>query len=188
MKKSILITLSLLVCMTHMSAQDSLLLENDGDMDVSNMLDLENPRSLYRCGINGSVIFNGFLCWGYGLDYFFTPNISAEINVGVLADRHMDHYYDIGFKYWFDNKYSRNRFSPFLGLAYQKHGFVFDGEIYDGVVVMDIDSYAMVKVPFGAGYFGKNGFFTSIQLSVGDLLSFRLAYLEATLKVGWRFK
>ncbi|HOG05863.1 MAG TPA: hypothetical protein PK978_06475, partial [Paludibacter sp.] len=67
-------------------------------------------------------------------------------------------------------------------------GFVFDGEIYDGVVVMDIDNYTMIKVPFGAGYFGKNGFFTSIQLSMGDLLSFRLAYLEAALKVGWRFK
>ncbi|OQB29288.1 MAG: hypothetical protein BWY08_01930 [Bacteroidetes bacterium ADurb.Bin174] len=187
MKKTISIILSLLVYITNMSAQDSLQLEKNRNIDVSNMLDFENPRSLYRYGISSSVIFNGFLCWGYGLDYFITPNISAEINVGVLADRHMDHYYDIGFKYWFDNKYSKNRFSPFLGLAYQKHGFVFDGEIYDGVV-MDIDSYAVVKVPFGAGYFGRNGFFTSIQFSVGDLLSFRLAYLEATLKVGWRFK
>jgi len=188
MKKSILIILSLLVCITHMSAQDSLLLEKNKDVDVTNMLDFENPKSLYRYGISSSVIFNGFLCWGYGLDYFFTQNISSEINAGILSDRHMDHYYDIGFKYWFDNKYSKNKFSPFVGLAYQKHGFALDGNNYDGVFVMEIDSYAMIKVPFGAGYFGRNGFFTSIQFSVGDLLSFRLAYLEATLKVGWRFK
>ena len=117
---------------------------------VVDLLTSQNPRSIYPFGISAGISLIAFEGEGGmftgGLDYFFTPNLSAEMNFGT--DGESDLYYSLGGKYWFADKYSKSRFSPFTGLLYGgQYGINF------------------WEVPVGISYISKHGFQTSLHLS-----------------------
>lgn len=147
---------------------------NDGKVDL---LSSQNPRSIFPLGINGGISLLGFTS---SIDYLFTPNISAEINIGGLS-HYVKYTYSFGGKYWFSNKYSNSGFSPFAGLLYGGIGLLIDGDKIMG---------NFCEVPIGISYFTKFGLQTSLQLSY--LQFFHNEFSEGVpnieFKIGWRFK
>lgn len=147
----------------------------NGEVDL---LSSRNPRSIFPLGINGGVSlvaseYEGGGMFTGGIDYLFTPNISAGINLGSGGES--DFYYSFGGKYWIANKYSKSGFSPFAGLLY--------GGIY---------GLNFWEIPVGISYITKLGFQSSFHLSYIQLINGTLNYetnrLNAELRIGWRFK
>lgn len=147
----------------------------NGEVDL---LSSQNPRSIYPLGISGGVSlvtskYDGGGMFTGGLDYLFTPNLSAEINLGSGGE--YDFYYSFGGRYWLANKYSKSGFSPFTGLLY---GGQFGLNFWE--------------VPAGISYITKFGLQTSFHLSylhyINGLVNYETSRLNAELRIGWRFK
>ncbi len=147
---------------------------DNGDVDL---LSSKNPRSLFPLGISAGISLvasenEGGMFTG-GIDYLFTPNLSAEINIGSGGES--DFYYSFGGKYWLANKYSTSGFSPFTGLLY--------GEQY---------GINFWEVPAGVSYIARFGFQTSFHLSyiryINGWVNYDTSRLNAELRIGWRFK
>ncbi len=144
-----------------------------GGIDLLSSL---NPRSTKPLGISAGISFiasesEGGMFTG-GLDYFFTPNLSAEINMGTDGDSDM--YYSFGGKYWFASNYSKSSFSPFTGLLYGgQYGVNF------------------WEVPIGISYISKIGLQSSFHFSylnyIDAIVFGTTNRLNAELRVGWRF-
>ncbi|HOS46799.1 MAG TPA: hypothetical protein PLQ69_10015 [Paludibacter sp.] len=178
MKKSILIILSLLVCIAHMNAQDSLLLEKGENIDILNMSDFENPRKNYPFGINagiGTRMEDAIILYTVSADYLISPNISAEVNYGkgmdIVYKKFVLNYYTIGGKYWTSNKYSKSGFSGFIGLFY---GGGYGSNIFE--------------IPVGVNYIFKAGLQTSFQLCYTYHPQLRHGVPNLEFRIGWRFK
>jgi hypothetical protein len=157
---------------------------DNGEVDL---LSSQNPRSIFPLGINAGV--NIFEVVSGGIDYLFTPNISAEINIGGSFRYVNYYYYSFGGKYWFANKYSKSGFSPFLGLFYTK-SWARDEE-YMWVNKPEWSSYNYVEAPIGVSYITKFGFQTSLQLDsyLGyDSNRFKINVSFFEFRIGWRFK
>lgn len=146
----------------------------NGDVDLLSSL---NPRYKFPVGISAGLSLiasesEGGMFTG-GVDYFFTPNIAAEVNFGTSGED--DVYYSFGTKYWFASKYSKSAFSPYAGLLIGgQYGVNF------------------WEVPVGLSYISKIGFQTSLQLShlkyIDVLVDGETSSLNLELRIGWRFK
>ena len=116
---------------------------------------------------DGGGMFTG------SMDYFFTPNLSAEINFGFGGEDESDVYYSAGCKYWFANKYSRNGFSPFTGLLI---GNQFNTNFWE--------------IPLGISYITKFGLQTSVHLGYMHFVTppvYNISRLNTEVRIGWRF-
>jgi hypothetical protein len=140
---------------------------SNGEIGISNA---QNPRSKYPFGINGGIgIFGVTGIFTGGIDYFVTPNLSAEISIGKKIVPAF--FYSLGGKYWFANKYHISGFSPFVGLLYG--GF---------------ESQNFLEIPAGISHISKSGFQTSLQLSYAYFPHDQNNVLKIEFRLGWRFK
>ncbi len=171
----------------------------NGEVDL---LSSQNPRSLFPLGINvgGDFFFINTSLFTYpifngSIDYLFTPNISAEANYrSMLTDFYPAFsLFSIGGKYWFANKYSKNGFSPFVGLFFTQWRSKNDEErVLDFHEPVWLNKY-LPEVPIGISYINKSGFQSSLQLNCflgynnkNDELQKVTGFIE--FRVGWRFK
>jgi hypothetical protein len=153
----------------------------NGEVDL---LSSQNPRSIFPLGVNvgAELLLFRLLLFNGSIDYLFTPKISAEINYrSMLTESYPAFsFISIGGKYWFANKYSKNGFSPYVGLFFTQWKSKNDEER-----VLDFHEplwlYINIpEIPIGISYINKSGFQTSFQMS--------LPLLCAEFRVGWRFK
>lgn len=144
----------------------------NGDVDL---LSSQNPRSMFPLGIHAAEnlsLNRQFLI--VGIDYFFNPNISAELNIGGFTGYLQNNFiYSFGGKVWLAGKYSKSGFSPFTGLLY-------------GENVSD----KFFEVPVGISYIAKFGLQTSLQLNlIKNINSLKyLMDINLEFRLGWRFK
>jgi len=147
----------------------------NGDIDY---LSSKNPRCLHPFGLSGGISLvmteeDGGGMFTGSMDYFFTPNLSAEINFGFGGEDESDVYYSAGCKYWFADKYSRNGFSPFTGLLI---GNQFNTNFWE--------------IPLGISYITKFGLQTSVHLGYMHFVTppvYNISRLNAEVRIGWRF-
>lgn len=145
---------------------------SNGEVDL---LSLQNPRSIYPLGIHVSTYtYDYTIHLTGGIDYFFNPKISAELNFGSFTKYYRTYFiYTYGGKYWLSRRYGKSGFSPFIGLFYGEN-------TYDN----------FFEVPIGISYIAKFGLQTSLQLDLiknineGNYLS----AVDIELRLGWRFK
>ena len=148
----------------------------NGDIDY---LSSKNPRCMHPFGLSGGISLylsdsDAGGMFTTNMDYFFTPNMSAEINLGTNGNDFIDFYYSVGSKYWFADKYSRSGFSPFTGLLV--------GGQY-GVNFWEI--------PLGVSYITKFGLQTSLHFSYMHFITSSvyndISRLNGEVRIGWRF-
>jgi hypothetical protein len=146
-------------------------------------LSSQNPRHEFPLGVNvGADFFLFRPLFNGGVDYLFTPNLSAEINYRSMLTNNYPAFslFSIGGKYWFANKYSKSGFSPFVGLFFTQWRQKNDE---DTIILENKPEWSVInltEVPLGISYITKSGFQTSFQIS--------LPLLCLEFRVGWRFK
>ena len=140
---------------------------------VIDLMGYENPRKNRPFGLSfGSTLplseFEGGLYTG-SLDYFITPQINVELNVGLdLTDRY---YYSVGSRFHLNSNHSRKRITPFIGvLAGSDTGISF------------------VQIPIGLSYISNFGLQSSLSFNQMQYLisTYQSVFLE--FRLGWRFK
>ncbi len=148
-----------------------------GDVDL---LSSRNPRSIFPLGISAvsGIRREDAIMFGGCIDYFLTPNISIELNIGRDLDLVHDGdvpflYFLLGGKYWFASKKSKNGFSPFTGLSC---GYT------------SRYSISILEIPVGVSYITKFGLQTSLQLSYAYYPRFKEVLPGIEFKLGWRLK
>ena len=155
---------------------------NNGKVDL---LSSQNPRCVFPLGVNvgAELMLFHLVLFNASVDYLFTPNISAEINYRSKLTAYYPpvfSLFSIGGKYWFSNKYSKNGFSPYVGLFFTRWRTRndIDDILWFNKPIWSI-SY-LPEVPLGISYISKYGLQTSFQMS--------LPLFCTEFRVGWRFK
>lgn len=145
----------------------------------------QNPREMFPLGISGTIApkdYRTFL-FGISIDYLFTPNISAEFNLGDMIYMSQQvapafRVLSLGSKYWFANKHDARYLSPFLGL--------FFGSFFPYDSPPRSPSF-FAEFPVGISYIVRSGFQATLQL--GYLYyNFSSGIPSVEFRLGWRFK
>ena len=165
--KKLLIVLLTFLCICNLNAQN------------------ENPRSKFPLGINvGVTAFNimdpeflleSVLLRG-GVDYLFTPHISAETSIGIELDE-LSWVYSFGGKYWFAGKHRKSGVSPFVGL------------LVSGIISGVEGGFYYLDIPIGISYIAPSGLQASLQANCMLYYdSYFFVWPTLELRLGWRFK
>jgi len=136
---------------------------------IVDMLGYQSPRMKHRLGLStGISLFTdeGGMYTG-SLDYFASPNINLELNLGGSGTT--EYYSSFGSKLYLANKNSTSGFSPFVGVLYGNES-----------------GYSFFEVPVGLSYITKFGFQTSLQLSALDYLDYTYQSAHIEWRIGWR--
>jgi hypothetical protein len=137
------------------------------------LMGYENPRKNRPFGLSFGTIFplseiERSLYTGT-LDYFITPQIDVELNVGLdLSD---SYYYSVGSRFHLNSNYSKKRITPFIGIL---------AGSYTGI--------SFVQLPIGLSYISNFGLQSSLSFNQLQYLisTYQLVFLE--FRLGWRFK
>ncbi|MDR2886770.1 MAG: hypothetical protein LBV26_02025 [Bacteroidales bacterium] len=130
----------------------------------------QNPRKEKPFGISmGGVTwpFAGGLISTYTMDYFITPQVSAEINAG--NDLQQVLYFSAGVRAHVNSGWSVRRLTPFAGALF---GYEYGNEF--------------VQIPLGVNYMHRTGI--NVSLSVNELIFSNSSQTTVELRGGWRFK
>jgi len=122
---------------------------------VVELMGNQNPRKSSPLGVSiggGKWISSSGLMFTSTMDYFITPQIDAEVNVG--ADSHQLFYLSGGMRLHINSDYSDNRLTPFTGALF---GYEYGKEF--------------VQIPLGVNYIYKLSKFNfNFSLSVNELI------------------
>lgn len=142
---------------------------NNGIID---QLGYQNPRNLRPLGISAGGAFapvgkNGF--FSTTIDYFVTPQVDLEINIGTSDPTSYGVYFAAGSRFHINSSNSEKRLTPFTGLLV--------GSNYgDG----------FIQIPGGLNYLAGSGINGS--LSLNEMIGFNswlVTFVE--IRIGWRF-
>jgi len=132
----------------------------------------QNPRYFRPIGISVGLTASVLDEYGFyimNLDYFITPQIDLQINIGSEIEG--GSYYSVGSKFHFNRDYSTTKFTP-----------------YTGFLVGASTGTGFIQIPLGVNYLGKKGF--NASLSISEMFypeqSWQETMLELTL--GWKFR
>ena len=139
---------------------------------IIDLLGNQNPRKYRPFGINAGMALEpsrGGGMFSSTMDYFITPQIDMEINVGMV-DLSSGVYFSAGSRVHLNSINSNKKLTPFAGLLF---GSNFGDEF--------------CQIPIGVNYLTNLGI--NASLSVNEMIGFnswQTTFIE--LRVGWRFK
>jgi len=130
----------------------------------------QNPRKAKPFGLSiggAKWLSSTGLMFTSTMDYFFTPQIDMEINMG--ADSQQILYLSAGPRLHINSNYSENRITPFTGALF---GYEYDNEF--------------IQIPLGVNYIHKTGI--NVSLSVNEMIFSNQYQTTLEIRGGWRFK
>jgi hypothetical protein len=130
----------------------------------------QNPRKSKPFGISiggAKWISSSGLMFTSTMDYFITPQIDMEINIG--ADSYQLFYLSAGSRIHVNSNYSDNKITPFTGALF---GYEYGKEF--------------VQIPLGINYIYRSGIFAS--LSINEMFFSNEYQTTVEIRGGWRFK
>lgn len=140
---------------------------------TTDLMGNQNPRKEKPFGISiggGKWISSSGLMFTSTMDYFITPQIDAEVNVG--ADSQQLFYISGGMRLHVNSNYSDNRLTPFTGALF---GYEYGKEF--------------VQIPLGVNYIYKlSKFNLNFSLSVNELIFSNEYQTTIEFRGGLRFK
>jgi hypothetical protein len=140
---------------------------------VVDLMGNQNPRKASPFGVSiggGKWISSSGLMFTSTLDYYITPQIDAEVNIG--ADSQQLFYISGGMRLHINSNYSDNRLTPFTGALF---GYEYGKEF--------------VQIPLGVNYIyrlSKLNF--NFSLSVNELIFSNEYQTIIEFRGGFRFK
>jgi hypothetical protein len=130
----------------------------------------QNPRKNKPFGISiGGVkwLSSSGLMFTSTMDYFITPQIDMEINIG--ADSYQLFYFSAGGRIHINSNYSDNKITPFTGALF---GYEYGKEF--------------IQIPIGINYIHSSGI--NASLSINEMFFSNEYQTTIELRGGWRFK
>jgi hypothetical protein len=134
------------------------------------LMDNQNPRKSkpFAISIGGAKwISSSGLMFTSTMDYFITPQIDMEINIGADSDQLF--YLSAGSRIHVNSNYSENRITPFTGALF---GYEYYKEF--------------IQIPLGVNYIFKTGI--NVSLSINELIFSNEYQTTIEFRGGWRFK
>lgn len=137
---------------------------------VVDLMGNQNPRKSKPFGISiggAKWISSSGLMFTSTMDYFITPQIDMEINIG--ADSYQLFYLSAGGRIHVNSNYSDNKITPFTGALF---GYEYGKEF--------------IQIPFGINYIHRSGI--NISLSINEMFFSDEYQTTFEFRGGWRFK
>lgn len=137
---------------------------------VVDLMGNQNPRKNKPFGISiggAKWVSSSGLMFTSTMDYFITPQIDMEINIG--ADSYQLFYISAGTRLHINSNYSEKRITPFTGVLF---GYEYGKEF--------------IQVPLGINYIHTSGI--NASLSINEMFFSNEYQTTIELRGGWRFK
>jgi hypothetical protein len=140
---------------------------------MNGLIDLmgnQNPRKSKPFGISiggAKWISSSGLMFTTTMDYFITPQIDVEVNIG--ADSYQLLYLSAGSRIHVNSNYSDNKITPFTGALF---GYEYGKEF--------------IQIPLGINYIHRTGI--NASLSINEMFFSNEYQTTIEIRGGWRFK
>ena len=137
---------------------------------VVDLMGNQNPRKNKPFGISiggAKWVSSSGLMFTSTMDYFITPQIDMEINIG--ADSYQLFYFSAGTRLHINSNYSEKRITPFTGVLF---GYEYGKEF--------------IQIPLGINYIHTSGI--NASLSINEMFFSNEYQTTIELRGGWRFK